>query len=591
MPQHQPRPEYPRPQWTRAEWANLNGEWEFQEDPGLSGERKRWGSGVGFSQRILVPFAPESRLSGIAKTDFMPCVWYRRSFEVPAEWEGKRVWLHFGAVDYEATVWLNGAEVGRHRGGYTPFSCELTSHLRAGPNELVVRAADDTRSPLQPSGKQSDKPESYGCRYTRTTGIWQTVWLEATPQAFLDRARMIPDLDGGRLLIQLWLGGSTTGLRVIATAKAGTEVVGAAEARADGGFAMLCLDIESPRAWSPEDPFLYELVLVLVEGAHSGAPLHSARARSRGDLVIDRVESYFGLRKVHLEAPAICLNNRPVFQRLVLDQGFYPDGVYTAPSDEALRRDIELSQAMGFNGARLHQKVFEPRFMYWADKLGYLCWGEFADWGLNYSHPEALESFLPQWLEAVERDFNHPSIVGWCPFNETNDGQRPELLRQVRAVTKAVDPTRPVIDTSGYVHVETDVDDCHDYNQDPAQLAEHFRAFASGGEPWRNSKADAPHRGQPFFVSEYGGIWWNPGQTDENAWGYGERPKSEQEFLARYRGLTEALLFHPRMCGFCYTQLYDIEQEVNGLYTYDRKAKFQAELIRQVNQQRAAIEA
>ncbi len=328
------------------------------------------------------------------------------------------------------------------------------------------------------------------------------------------------------------------------------------------------------RAWSPTDPFLYDLELRLLEGRR----------------VVDRVESYFGLRKVHLAPPAICLNNRPVFQRLVLDQGYYPDGIYTAPSDEALRRDIEIAKAAGFNGARLHQKVFEPRFLYWADRLGYLVWGEFGDWGLDYSHPEALETMLPQWLEVLERDCNHPAIVGWCPFNETNERQRPELLRLIHGATKAIDPTRPAIDTSGYVHVETDVDDCHDYQQDPELLASHFGAFAEGGPPWRNSEADASHQGQPFFVSEYGGIWWNPGQADDKAWGYGERPGTEQEFLQRYRGLTEALLLHPRMCGFCYTQLYDIEQEVNGLYTYDRRAKFDPVVIRAINEQKAAIE-
>jgi len=569
-----PRPEYPRPQWVRSEWLNLNAEWEFEEDPGLLGEGDGWSSGRRLARRIAVPFARESKLSGIGKRDFMPCVWYRREFTAPEGWSGRRMWMHFGAVDYEATVWVNGARVGGHRGGYTPFRFEITPHLRSGANELVVRAVDDTRSPLQPSGKQSPQPESHGVMYTRTTGIWQTVWLEATPQAFLDRAKLWPDLDNGRLLAQMWVDGPADGLTVKATARAGSETVATATALAQGGLASLLLRIKSPRAWSPDDPFLYDLEVTLTKGRR----------------VVDRVESYFGMRKVHLAPPAICLNNKPLFQRLVLDQGYYPDGIYTAPSDEALKRDIELSKAVGFNGARLHQKVFEPRFLYWADKLGYLCWGEFADWGLDHSHPEALEVMLPQWMEAMERDFNHPSIVGWCPFNETNPQQRPELIRQIHGVTKAIDPTRPAIDTSGYVHVETDVDDCHDYNQDPAVVREHFAAFAEGGQPWRNEEDPIRHVGQPFFVSEYGGIWWNPGETDEKAWGYGDRPRTQQEFLHRYRALTEVLLFHPGMCGFCYTQLCDVEQEVNGLYTYDRQAKFDPALIRAVNEQKAAVE-
>jgi len=569
-----PRPEYPRPQWVRAEWVNLNGEWEFREDPGRSGEEAGWPSGERFPGKIVVPFAPESRLSGIGKTDFMPCVWYRRTFTLPEGWAGKRVWLHFGAVDYEATAWVNGALAGRHRGGYTPFRLEITRHLCEGENALVVRALDDTRGPLQPSGKQSPRLESYGCMYTRTTGIWQTVWLDAAPQAYLEKARFWPDLESGRVLLHIWVGGPAAGLVVQATARAESHQVAAAQAPASAGLASLCLEIKQARAWSPSDPFLYELELTLVEG----------------EQIVDRVKSYFGMRTVHLDPPAICLNGRPLFQRLVLDQGYYPDGIYTAPSDEVLRWDIEISKAAGFNGARLHQKVFEPRFLYWADRLGYLVWGEFPDWGLDYSHPEALETMLPQWLEVLDRDCNHPAIVGWCPFNETSARQRPELLRQIHRVTKAVDPTRPAIDTSGYVHVETDVDDCHTYEQDRQVFGSLFGAFAEGGPPRRSSEHDAPHQGQPFFVSEYGGIWWNPGQKDDKAWGYGARPTTQEEFLARYRALTEALLFHPRMCGFCYTQLYDIEQEVNGLYTYDRQPKFDPALIRAINEQKAEVE-
>ena len=570
-----PRPEYPRPQWTRSDWLNLNGEWEFEEDPRLAGEGEGWPSGRTLGGRIMVPFAPESRLSGIGKRDFMPSVWYRREVTLPEGWGGRRVWLHFGAVDYEATVWLNGRLVGQHRGGYTPFQFEITPHLRAGANELVVRAIDDTRSPLQPSGKQSPEAESHGVMYTRTTGIWQTVWLEATPQAHLERAKLWPDLDNERMLVQVWVNGPADGLTVKTAARVGSETVATAKASARGGLASLWLKVKGPRAWSPGDPFLYDLEVTLSEGRRS----------------VDRVGSYFGMRKVHLAPPAICLSNTPLFQRLVLDQGYYPDGIYTAPSDEALKRDIEISQAVGFNGARLHEKVFEPRFLYWADRLGYLVWGEFPNWGLDHSHPEALEVMLPQWMEAMERDFNHPSIVGWCPFNETNPRERPELLRQVHRVTKALDPTRPAIDTSGYVHVETDVDDCHDYNQELAVVRKHFQAFAEGGQPWRNEEDPIRHAGQPFFVSEYGGIWWNPGQADDKAWGYGDRPKTQQEFLDRYRALTEALLFHPRMCGFCYTQLYDVEQEVNGLYTYEREAKFDPALIRAINEQQAAVEA
>lgn len=570
-----PRPEYPRPQLERSDWLNLNGPYEFAFDPGQSGEAQGWTSGHAFPERILVPFPPESTLSGIGQTDFMPCVWYRRTFRLPEEWDKRRLLLHFGAVDYEATIWVNGTLAGSHRGGYSPFTLEITGLVGPGENELVVRAVDDTRSPLQPSGKQSARYASYGCVYTRTTGIWQTVWLEPVSETFIRSPRLTPDLDGERIILQAHIDGPCHGLKLHAQALLGDLPVGGAEAPASGGNTTMVLRLKHTRPWSPHDPFLYDLDLRL----------------ERNGQIADRARGYVGLRKVHIDGLKIHLNNEPLFQRLVLDQGFYPDGIYTAPSDEALKRDVEISMGLGFNGARLHEKVFEPRFLYWADKLGYLVWGEYPNWGLDHSHPEALERMLPEWLEVLERDVNHPSIVGWCPFNETPASQNPWLLRTIYRATKAADTTRPVIDTSGYHHVETDLYDCHNYEQDPDRFAAAYRPFAEGGEAWRNDPDHhMPYRGQPYFVSEYGGIWWNPKQTDAKAWGYGTRPKSEEEFIARYRALTETLLFHPRMCAFCYTQLYDIEQEVNGLYTYDRRPKFDPEIFREINTQNAAIE-
>ncbi|MCC7262355.1 MAG: beta-galactosidase [Candidatus Latescibacteria bacterium] len=569
-----PRPEYPRPQMVRPEWLNLNGPWDFEIDHGLSGEARGLHQGGAFTRQITVPFCPESALSGVGEKDFMASVWYRRRWVLPAGWQGKRVLLHFGAVDYDATVWVNGEKAGTHRGGYVSFSFEITALLREGENEIVVRAVDDTRSPLQPSGKQSPQFHSHGCVYTRTTGIWQTVWLEAVPQAYLHSFRLYPDLDQGKLTVQARVEGATEGMVLHCRALAEGKMVGEVGLGAHG-YLFFSLELARVRAWEPEDPFLYELEFVLEQEGEE----------------IDRVGSYFGLRKVHIEGTKVLINDRPLFQRLILDQGFYPDGIYTAPTDEALKGDIELSMAMGFNGARLHEKIFEPRFLYWADRLGYLVWGEYPNWGLDHAHPGALERVLGEWLEEVERDFNHPAIVGWCPFNETPTSQNPELLRLVFRATKAADPTRPVIDTSGYVHVETDIYDCHSYEQDPQKFAALFAPYGKGGEVWRNfPQADAQYRGQPYFVSEYGGIWWNPGQQDQQAWGYGQRPTTEAEFLARYRALTETLLSNPRMFGFCYTQLTDVEQEVNGLYTYDRRPKFDPALIRRINTQRAASE-
>jgi beta-galactosidase/beta-glucuronidase len=568
-----PRPEYPRPQMVRESWLNLNGPWEFEIDQGRSG-RERGLVNRKLANTIQVPFCPESKLSGIGNVDFMWCVWYRRAVILPKEWAGKRVLIHFGAVDYDTEVWVNGQSVGKHRGGYSSFSFEITAALKESENIITVCAEDDTRSDLQPTGKQCDAYESGGCSYTRTTGIWQTVWLEAVPQQYMGRPRITPDLENGTVVLEVPIVGDPEGLSLKATASLDGKAVGSAQVKASGPNFFVTVPLSVVKPWEIGSPTLYDLTLEMSD--------------SKG--VVDKVGSYFGLRSITLATPAILINGKPVFQRLILDQGFYPDGIYTAPTDDELRKDIERSMAMGFNSARLHQKVFEERFLYWADKLGYPVWGEMASWGLNLMNPLALERFITEWREILQRDYSHPSIVGWCPFNETGHMQNQEVLRLTYRLTKDIDATRPVIDTSGYVHVETDVDDCHNYDQNPETFSATYAPFAEGGAAFRNSRWDAPYKGQPYFVSEYGGIWWNPDQKDNKAWGYGDRPKSEEEFIARYKGLTEALLFHPMMCGFCYTQLTDVEQEVNGLYTYDRKPKFDPAVIKAINAQKAAIE-
>ena len=575
---HIPRPEYPRPQMVRDKWLNLNGPWEFEFDPGLSGIERGLFQAGSLRQEIQVPFCPESDLSGIGDIDFHPGVWYCREVSVPRDWPGERVLLHVGAVDHNARVWVNGREAGEHRGGYTPFTLDVTSLLRRGANVLTIHAQDDTRSPWVAAGKQCPDYHSRRCHYTRTTGIWQTVWLEPVPETYIESLRLTPHLEGGQVIVEVRVGGRVS--RGILQAQAFLEgkAVGEVEAPFAGQRAAAVLPLRVVEPWGPGHPTLYDLRLTL-----------STQDGSR-----DVVTSYFGLRSVALSERAILFNGRPLFQRLVLDQGFYPNGIYTAPTDDALRNDVVISQELGFNGARLHQKVFEPRFLYWADRLGYLVWGEFPSWGLDVSDPRALTVVLPQWLAALRRDYNHPAIVGWCPFNETQRDQDPQVIQSVYHVTKAFDPTRPVIDTSGYQHVETDIYDVHTYEQDPEVFAGLFASFAEGGEPFqRRPDLDAPYAGQPYFVSEYGGIWWNPGQDGDKAWGYGgvqARPRTQEEFLARYRALTEALLRHPRICAFCYTQLYDIEQEVNGLYAYHRRPKFESLRIREINVQRAAIE-
>lgn len=360
--------------------------------------------------------------------------------------------------------------------------------------------------------------------------------------------------------------------------------MGAAEIVLDGFAPSLTLSLNELYLWELGCGRLYDLTLTLLNDG----------------IEVDRVTSYFGMRSVDLTDRAFRLNGKTVFGRWVLDQGFYPDGIYTAPADEALKNDILYSMQLGFNGARLHEKVFEERFLYWADKLGYMVWGEHANWGFDFLSMNDLNCFLPEWTESVRRDFNHPAIIGWCPFNETwnVDGiypQTQEGINTVYHVTKALDNTRPVIDTSGNYHSgATDIFDVHDYEQDPAVFKENY-AHADEGivndQIARSAhKNMQTYRGEPLFVSEYGGIGWVVNRKEDDSWGYGNMPKTEEEFIARYKGLTEALLENKNVLGFCYTQLYDVEQETNGLMTYDRKFKFDPEIFKKINEQKAAIE-
>lgn len=579
QPSSVPRPEYPRPDWVRPEWMNLNGEWQFEMDHGKSGkDRGYWGSAHEFSGTITVPFCPESRLSGVGYTDFMAAVWYKREFVLPENWTAGKTLLHFGAVDYMAEVWVNGVSIGLHRGGYTPFCFDITAQLVSGPNVITVYAEDDVRSGRQPRGKQSERFYSHGCDYTRTTGIWQTVWLEQVPDTYLSKMKTIADPDNACVHLEIKVCGDAAGSTLTASALYAGADAGEASVLVAGSSVNLTVPLTEVHLWEAGSPRLYDLKLTL----------------SRQGVQTDSVRSYFGLRTVRLDGMAFRINGKSVFQRLVLDQGFYPDGIYTAPSDEALRRDIEISMELGFNGARLHEKMFEPRFLYWADRLGYLVWGEHANWGLDITTTEAVARFLPEWLEGLERDYNHPALIGWCPFNETwdRDGVKQDngVLELVYEVTKRMDPTRPVIDTSGNFHVVTDIFDLHDYDQNPETFRNRYEPMKDGGEVYNTFPERQKYEGQPYFISEYGGIWWNPQQQDEKSWGYGDRPVSEQAFIERYEGLTNVLLDHPMMFGFCYTQLYDVEQEVNGLYTYDRQPKFDREIIRRINSRKAAIE-
>lgn len=582
------RAEHPNPQWERETWKNLNGPWEFEFDFGCSAVERRLWEKERFDREILVPFCPESRLSGIGYTDFINGVAYRKNFELSQEELSGRVLLHFGAVDYEASVYVNGTLVGSHKGGYTSFCFDITKHVAPGPNTLFVAVKDDVRSGLQPKGKQAHLYASSGCDYTRTIGIWQTVWLEFVPERHIQSAKYYPDPANGKVTVTGLVQGQGT---LQLTALWEDKPVGEAALSVEDGFFTAQLDLSETHLWEPGKGGLYTLLLTFGE---------------------DRVKSYFGLRTAKFQGRKFLLNGKSLFQRFVLDQGFYPDGIYTAPTEEDLVKDIQLSFAAGFNGARLHEKVFEARFLYHCDRLGYLVWGEYPNWGLDHAHPLSTETYLNQWSEAVERDFNHPAIIGWCPFNETwgyrEEREKNALLTSLYKLTKRLDPTRPCIDSSGNYRILSEVYDIHDYDQDTQSFQARWdgltdRIRETGGvipaeDPFFNSAPEGPsgrapffnqpYDNQPIFVSEYGGIRW-PDDTVEG-WGYGNAPATPEEFFARYKGLTEALLNNPEIFGFCYTQLYDVEQEVNGLYTYGRAQKFDISLIQKINQQKAAIE-
>ena len=364
-----PRAEYPRPQFVRKDWLCLNGQWQFEIDQGDSG-RERGLLERDLNTAITVPFCPESQLSGIENHDFLNAVWYRRTAPIPADWAARRVLLHFQAVDYDATVWVNGVEVGRHRGGFSPFACDLGGVAEPGAEAVITVRARDTREHPQPRGKQARDYAPRGAIYVRTTGIWQSVWLEPVPDPALRRPRLTPDVAGGVIRLEQPITGNAPGLRLRATLSDAGGEIARAECAADLDLAPR-LDLPIPadrrRLWAAGDPHLYDVAIALLDGDGT---------------VVDEAASYAALRAVSIDGKAIRLNGEAVFQRLVLDQGYYPDGIMTAPTDAALRRDIELSMAAGFNGARLHQKVFEERFLYHADRLGYLLWGEFGRLGL-----------------------------------------------------------------------------------------------------------------------------------------------------------------------------------------------------------------
>lgn len=567
-----PRAEYPRPQFERTDWKNLNGEWSYAFDFSKTGSERGYHSSTGFDSKIIVPFCPESKLSGVGYTDFIETMWYHKTIEIPVTWKGKKVFIHFGAVDYQSELSIDGKVVGTHFGGTCSFAYDISDYITfGGKNNLVLHVIDNTRSGKQPVGKQSGSLKSWGGVYTRTTGIWQTVWLEPVDSKGLKDCHITPDFDRNRFIFQPQFYHLEAGMKFKVTILDNGKIVAQQVIPASNSTSVE-LAIKNPKPWSPESPFLYDIVYQVSDLKNS---------------LIDEVKSYAGLRKIHTEGNRLFLNNHPIYLRLVLDQGFYPDGIWTAPTDAALKNDIQLSLDAGFNGARLHQKVFEERFHYWADKLGYLTWGESSSWGCNTTDIEAGRNFLSEWEDIVERDRNHPSIIVWTPFNETGIRKNhpinyDRLVNDVYNTTKRIDQTRPINDASGYYHIKTDIYSSHVYEQDPLKLKE-MLAPNKNSPVFVNNSDQAQYEGQPFFLDEFGGVRLISKSIPEDGyWYYDKAPATEDEFAALLTRLTDAILFYPSISGYCYTQLFDVEQEKNGIYNYDRTRKFDMSKIRKV---------
>lgn len=574
-----PRKEYPRPQFERSDWVNLNGEWSCKIDFSKSGTFREWQKSTGFEQKITVPFCPESKMSGVGYTDFIEAIWYHRQLDIPAAWQNKRIFLNFGGVDYRCIVYINGKEVGRHTGGCSPFAVELTGEAIPGNSyDLVVEVYDDLRDGLQPIGKQSPWLDSRNCSYTRTTGIYQTVWMEAVNECGLKRCRIMPDFDNGAFTFVPEYYSLRSGMELTVTLYDNGKVAAEKRVKAGAGSAVT-VELAEPKAWNPATPFLYDVAYTL---------------RDRDGKVIDQVKSYAGLRKIHLENGRFHLNNEPVFLRLVLDQGYYENSILTAPDDEALLQDIRLSMQAGFNGARLHQKIFDERFHYHADRLGYLTWAEFPDWGISFwqhfrkcnpDYQRVFRDYFAEWSAVVERDLNHPSIIAWTPFNETTrffdlDEHR-RIISDIYDLTRKLDPSRPVNDTSGYCHSKTDLWTVHIYRQ----TAEELQEYLDQQPVYMNMRdyEENIYKGQPFLVDEYGGVSYLPeGRKPwaKNTWGYNKEPLNQEQAENRITDLTKVLVDFPIMAGYCYTQLTDVEQEQNGIYNFDRTEKFDMQKIR-----------
>jgi beta-galactosidase/beta-glucuronidase len=569
--------DYPRPQLRRPQWTCLDGEWDFASDPHTTWRRP---DEVKWSREIRVPFSPETQASGIGSPGFCRAVWYRRAFELPPLRDDDRVFLRFGAVDYAARVWVNGAPAARHEGGYTPFSVDVTPFIRAGAQEVVVRAEDDPADLTKPRGKQDWKLEPHGIWYPRTTGIWQTVWLEVVPRTWIRRIRWTPNLERWEIAIGAELGGLRRGSFWLSVKlRSGSRLLADDSYRVIAGEVQRRIALSDPGIddfrnellWSPDSPRLIEASLTLWA--------------NRGEK-IDAIQSYTALRSFSTQGDRFLLNGRPYTLRMVLDQGYWPESGMTAPDTDALRRDVALTKDMGFNGVRKHQKLEDPRYLAWADRLGLLVWEEMPS-AYRFTN-RSIDRLTREWSAAVARDYSHPCIAAWVPFNESwgvpNLPESPAERHYVQALyhlTKTLDPTRPVVGNDGWESVATDIIGIHDYDPDPARLGERYGAPTPGPSLLGRERFGGrrllleDHEEQPVMLTEFGGIAL---AGREGEWGYA-RAQDARQFARRYRELMSRVRSSPFLAGFCYTQLTDTYQEATGLLFADRTPKIPIDQI------------
>lgn len=595
----QPRAEYPRPQFQRKEWVNLNGVWDFAFDDRNRGLIERWyDSDIEndiFSCHITVPFVYEASLSGIGTSEQHDIVWYRTKFEISQMVDSQCVILHFGAVDYHADVFLNGTKIAEHDGGQTPFSVDISPFLSADMTQvLVVRVFDPLDGETIARGKQFWGANPKGIWYTRSTGIWQTVWLETVHTKHLTSAHFQSNINTGLIEVKVCSESAELGDTLAYRVMKEDELIAAGQLAWCAATMRWKFDYTQNHVfrtgahgddnylWSPENPNLFDVYFELIDG--------------KTGKVCDEVKSYFGIRKVEVRNGAVYLNNRPYYQKLVLDQGYWPDGLLTAPTDEDYCKDIMQAKSLGFNGCRKHQKVEDPRFLYWADKIGYLVWEENAS--APIINEKTMIAIADEWSQIIERDYSHPCIIVWVPLNESwgvseiyQNSNQQHYAQSLYHLIKALDDSRLVESNDGWEQTETDICTVHNYMHgeanDEKQYAEFCRSISDAERLTRYTVSGRAifasgftYNNQPIILSECGGITFT---EDNQGWGYSSVQNSD-EFVSEYRKLIEAIYASKSLCGFCYTQLTDVEQETNGLITYDREPKCEVERIREINE-------